>query len=437
MDIDIETTETGTSKGASAVAAMRKWRLVGVEVLPGETAGEAISRRWPGALVKKGRIVVRSDEASEVVEHEVDTESETALEPDPYWSELGDRGEGARLLFAAGLKRKAFRYADCETRAEKAACSSLPDEHRFYKKYHCMNRFCKYCGSVHRARLHGHYEPLLVAALRDRDHPSGYTLARLNFTLRCDGELPTSDQVQAFNQAVRRTVRRSVRKILELRAANGEDRAASALKSRKATYGILFCDECGFETRGHIPDARRVAHGLNLHAHGLFYGPFLSDWGKGWEIFRDIWRKETKRAFGEESHGCYVTHLRGWRSNPVPAVKRGLNHLLKYVSKCPYETLQRMAELERCFDGARRVHAGGVWYGLKEPEHSHGSGYCPICEREGHKSPLYLSRRLLPNGGEIPEYWPVKTLEADGWRDIEVVRRERGLSPNDSDGGGP
>jgi hypothetical protein len=381
--------------------------------------------RWKGA------------EDAKVVEHEVDTEAEPELEPDPYWAELGERGRGAQLLFAAGLKKKAYRYADCEARAEKAPCRDFPREHRFFKRYHCLNRFCKYCGRVHRARLHAHYEPSLVAYLRDWDRPSGYTLARLNFTMRCNGEVPTREQVRAFNEAVRRTVRRAVYKILRLRAAKGDAWAASVLESRKATYGILFSDEVGYETRGHVPGALRVAHGLNLHAHAIFFGPFLSDWRAGWEVLRDTWREETKRAFGEESHGCYVTHLRGWRADPVPAIKRALHHLLKYISKCPYESLERMVELEKCFNRTRRVHAGGLWHGLEEPKGGHGSGYCPICEKEGRKSPLYLYRRLLPDGGAIPDYWPVKLLEDEGWRDLEQVRRELGLSPNDSAGGGP
>lgn len=370
-----------------------------------------------------------------LVEHEVDAERVVDLEPDPYWANLGERGEGATLLFDAGLKKKAFRYADCETRAEKTACSSFPHEHRFFKRYHCMNRFCKYCGPVHRARLHAHYEPILRDFLRDVDVPSGFTLARINFTQRCSGEVPTTEQVRSFNEAVRRTVRRAVRKILTVRAASGDDWAEAALKSRKATYGILFSDEVGFESRGHLSDELRATHGLNLHCHGIFYGPVLKDWREAWKIFRDTWQEENQRIFGEPSHGCYITHLRGWRSEPVSAIKHALNHLLKYISKCPYKTLQRMVELEVCFNGARRVHAGGLWYGLAEPEHNHGSGYCPVCEKKGCKSPLFLHRRLLPNGGEIPEYWPVNLLESEGWRDIEEVRRE--LAAPNSNRGGP
>jgi hypothetical protein len=246
--------------------------------------------------------------------------------------------------------------------------------------------------------------------------------------MRCNGQVPTREQVRAFNEAVRRTVRRAVRKVLRLRAAKGDDSAILLLKSRKSSYGILWSDEVGFETRGHLPDDLRATHGLNLHCHALFFGPFLKDWREGWELFRDTWREETRRAFGEESHGCYVTHLPGWRVDPVPAIKHALKHLLKYISKCPYESLERMVELEKCFDRTRRVHAGGLWHGLEEPKGEHGSGYCPICAKEGRKSPLYFHRRLLPNGGEIPDYWPVKILKKEGWRDLEEVRRELGLS---------
>lgn len=374
--------------------------------------------------------------APRVFDHEIETEKEEDLEPDPYWEKLGERGEGAQALFDAGLKKKAFRYADCATRAEKVECSHSPGEHKFFKRYHCLNRFCKYCGRVHKARLKAHYEPLLAAFLRDHNTPSRYTLARVNFTIRCSGEVPTRKQVRALNQAVRKTVRRAFRKILKLRAAAGDEWAAAALKSRKAVYGLLFSDEVGFETRGHVPDSERAAHGLNLHAHGIFYGPFLKDWRLGWEIFRDTWREETQRAFGEESHGFWIKHLKGWRSNPVPEIKHSLNHLLKYISKCPYETVKRMAELELVFDRTRRVHAGGFWHGLKEPEGYHGGpGYCPVCRKQGRESRLFLRRRLLPAGGEIPEYWPVEKLEADGYRDIEEVCRELGFDSSES--GGP
>ena len=394
--------------------------------------------RWNGA------------EDAEVIEHEVDAEPEEDLEPDPFWEKMGERGEGARCLFEAGLKKKAYRYADCMTRAEKLRCSSVPEQHKFYKRYHCMNRFCEYDGPLHRYRLQAAYEPALVKFFRDAPIPPGYMLSRLNLTKRCHGEVPTAEEIQAFNKAVGRAVGKGVREILVRWASEDATRkvlvwkqarnrpgkggqspdrlpvqveVGEALKGRKATYGCLFINEFGYETRGHLPDEQRVAHGLNLHAHGKFLTPFLRDWKEGWEVFRDAWRKESARAFGEVSHGCYLTHLRGWRRDPVSTIKHGLNHCLKYVGKMPYQTNERMAMLEKAFDGTRRVHGVGLWFGLaKEDSPPHGSGYCPLCAKEGRVSPLYLSRRLLPDGREIPEYWPVSLLEAEGWRDLEAVR---------------
>ncbi len=364
---------------------------------------------------------------AEVVENRVNAQSDTALEPDLEWENQGERGRGAQLLFAAGLEKKAYRYAECCRTAERAPCSSYPERHRFFKRRHCGNRFCEYCGDSNRRRLHGHYVPLLVSFLRDKAHLSGFTLARMNWTLRSDGEVPTTEEIQKFNEAIRRTLKRAVRRFLEIAAETGNEWAPDALQTRKAAHGVLFCDEVGYEERGHTAD--RKAGGLNLHAHGLYYGPFLKDWRQGWEIIRDIWEEETKRAFGEESHGFYVTHLKNWRSDPVGEIQHALNHMLKYVSKRPAKTPERMVELEKAFDGARRIHSGGIWFKLPHPvEEERGCGYCPLCEAEGIKSSLYLMRRFSSNGGEIPDYWPVEMLEAEGWRDLEVVRQEVGRS---------
>jgi len=394
------------------------------------------------------------------VEHEADAESEGVLEPDPFWEKMGERGEGASRLFEAGLKKPAYRYADCMTRAEKLLCSSSPKQHRFYKHYHCMNRFCQYCSPLHRARLHAAYQAPLVRFLRDAPIPPGYQLSRLNVTKRCHGEVPTAEEIQKFNEAVERTLGKAVREILtrwasrdatrkvlvwnQARNRPGKDgqpgdrlpvqvEVGESLKRRKVRHAYLFVNDFGYETRGHLPDEQRVAHGLNLHAHGLLLTPFLPNWKEAWEVFRDAWRNESARAFGEVSHGWWLTHLRGWRRDPVGTIKHSLNHCLKYISKMPYETNERMAMLEKAFEGARRVHAGGLWFGLAKEERSAPEPcYCPVCAKEGRRSSLYLSRRLLPDGREIPEYWPVSLLEAEGWRDLEAVRSgllAKGRSP--------
>jgi len=418
---------------------------------------------WAGLLGPVGGLpsVGVDDDQGPVsgVEHEVDVVREADLLPDPFWAKMGEQGRGASLLFEAGLRRKAYRYADCGTRAEKMPCSSFPVEHKFYSHYHCMNRFCKYDGGLHVARLKTAYEPPLVKFLRDAPIPPGYTLARWNVTKRCHGEEPTPGEVQAFSEAVNRALGKAVRAVLvrwassddtrkvlvwrQARNRGGEDGASldrlpvqmevgEALSRRKMAHGAFFNAEYGYETRGHLPDVERVAHGKNLHAHGIFLVPFLPNWREGWTIFRDAWREESARAFGEVSHGFWLTHFRGWRRDPVKAVKHALNHCFKYVSKMPYETLERMVLFEKALDGVRRVHAVGLWFGLPRERAGSGSQYCPACAKQGRVSRLYLSRRLLPGGREIPEYWPVSVLESEGWRSLESARLDssnRGRDP--------
>ncbi len=212
MNVDVQMNEAETTvEAAERAAALRRWRSRGVEVLPGETAEETVRRHWPNARVENGRMRVDSADEVGIVEHEVDAKPDDSLEPDPFWEKMGERGEGALRLFEAGLKKKAYRYADCMTRAEKAPCSSFPKQHKFYKSYHCMNRFCKYDGPLHKARLRAAYQPGLVKFLRDSPVPSGYLLSRMNYSKRCHGELPLADEIQAFNEAVGRALGKAVR----------------------------------------------------------------------------------------------------------------------------------------------------------------------------------------------------------------------------------
>ena len=130
--------------------------------------------------------------------------------------------------------------------------------------------------------------------------------------------------------------------------------------SRKG-YGMLYVDEVGFERRGHIPDALRVAHGLNLHAHGLYFGPRLD-----WERTRDLWMEITKKRFGVESRGFFISAVKRFAENPGRAIRWALNHMLKYVSKPPAVTPERLASLIAAFDGAKRVHSLGLFSTAKK-----------------------------------------------------------------------
>jgi len=191
--------------------------------------------------------------------------------------------------------------------------------------------------------------------------------------------------------------------------------------SRKG-FGMLFVDEVGFERRGHLPDSQRVTHGLNLHCHGLYFGPRLD-----WERTRDLWMAVTKREFGIESRGFYITAVKHFDENPGRAIRWALNHMFKYVSKPPAVTPERLASLIAAFDGARRVHSLGLFYG-KKPEREKKDCLCPKCKVMGVVSVVGFEGRSLPNGGCLPRLERIEILIARGYVPLREAGRVAALS---------
>lgn len=326
--------------------------------------------------------------------------------PDPEWERLGDRGRVSQLLFDAGLKSKAHRYTRCHRTAIPYDCVNLSCREKFFTRYHCDCRYCKYCGPLLFNELRGRYSDSISRFLEVQAKEgllSGRALARLNFTMKSDGSLPTRKRIQAFNRAIRRTLKVAVPRA----------------ESRKLAYGVLWSDEFGYERKGR--KKRRAAQGLNLHAHALYYGPRLN-----WTKVRDAWA-ESLRLESLEGQGFYATFLKGWQSNPGLAVKRALSHMLKYISKIPAETPERIAALEVAFNGVRRVHAGGLFYRLPKVEERlqvlHDQPLvCPCC-----------GSGLARAGGCRPwESFPVEILQAEGRRDLGEVRRSKEQSHRDA-----
>ncbi|MGB6482894.1 MAG: hypothetical protein WBE86_05340 [Candidatus Acidiferrales bacterium] len=326
------------------------------------------------------------------------------FEPNPEWVKIGFRGRVATLLTLAArewyergeerkaqrLKRKAIRFANCGRLGRSAICSLYPFEHKFYAPHDCCTDFCAKCAQAQRRSLFEKYLQVILRAIGS-GAPKGWTLARVTFSLRSDGTAIVPERVKQFNQAVRFTVRKS------LGSRNG--------------YGFLFCDEVGFEKRGHLPHALRVAHGLNLHCHGLYFGPYVN-----WERTRDLWKVETGKRFSQESTGFFITQVKRFRQNPERAARWALNHLLKYLSKPPAVTADRLAALILAFDGAKRVHALGKFYG-KCPKKEAANCPCPTCKRMGLQKVGVLSfdAKVLPSGGSIPRLSLVSDLEAQGY----------------------
>jgi hypothetical protein len=240
------------------------------------------------------------------------------LEANPAWGKFGFRGQVAKLLWNRGLKAKAVRFANCNCLGRPGVCTRYPFEHKFFVPHGCEVILCRECAKAARRALFAAYFEVirnavldfagersefdrLSAVISDKDaepkfrveaenalrdlwprvarriSEAGWVLARINFTLWSDGSEITPDRAKKTNGAVRFTMRRSVGK------ANG--------------FGMLFMDEVGFETRGHT--RVRKARGLNLHAHGLYFGPRLD-----WEKTRDIWmHARNKKA---------IRHIESW-----------------------------------------------------------------------------------------------------------------------------
>jgi hypothetical protein len=96
-------------------------------------------------------------------------------------------------------------------------------------------------------------------------------------------------------------------------------------------WGAIWCDEVGFNN-------------LNLHAHTLFYGPYIDQ-----SRLAEVWHKISGNDV------VYITkaHVSG---------AKALIHLLKYVSKLPADDPEIIGQLETAFHKRRRVHTLGVFY---------------------------------------------------------------------------
>jgi hypothetical protein len=286
------------------------------------------------------------------------------------------QAEQAHLLLEFGLSGKGRRQAWCGLVARRRDCFSGNAEHKFYTKCLCGNRYCPTCGPksfrdlfTRRSRL----RPLVEELLRHQpgDHRAR-VLAKLDFTTRNTGEMPTAEDVRQFNKDIRRFFRAVEKKF----------------GISRRDYGFLWCCEFG-------------SGNTNLHAHGIYVGPALPQR-----------KRELSNLWSEiRADGSYIVSIKGARS-----FEAALGHALKYPSKFFEAPPARLAELELAFDRVRRVHALARFYNPdieREPgeEGPTDAGHCPIC-----------GDLLLDAQG-----WHfVDDLNSEGRRDADVVRHETG-----------
>lgn len=296
--------------------------------------------------VQKSKGAVLRLKGSCVESEEKEQHDGEGLGPAPEWTEIGERGQTAKLIYSLGLEAKAYRYGRCGRYGIPLQGHDLfcPLKGKSFGTYHCGLRFCPFCGPSSYQRLFQRYAPAIGEKVVGNVRLKGYVLARVNWTIRATGEMPSSEEIRLFNRAIRKHLKRVLPK--------------------GAEFGLIWSDEFGFETRGHV--AERKAGGLNLHAHGLYFGPYLN-----WQKARDAWLKITG------STGFWIKGIHHWQRGVQKKVSRAMAHLLKYVSKMPAVSAERIAAFESAFDGVRRVHTMGLFYDL--PPASKRERHCPQC----------------------------------------------------------
>lgn len=280
---------------------------------------ESEANLWGISLREWMQLQVHAFGNLDSAENPEDTEAETR---DEKW-----RGQVAEVLIDNDLASKAKRYIECSRFAIRYECQG-PDRHKLFSPSYCDLRFCPRCAPRQYARLIEKYT--LALKFISKSPRRGFRVRELTLTSRNTGSL-TSAQILKFNRDAKR--------------------ALKVLMAGVRGWGALLCDEVGFNN-------------TNLHAHILFFGPFITQ-----ERLAQVW---------EEVSGNSVVYI----TKTHASGSKALRHLLKYVSKPPASDPELIAKLEVAFHGRRRVHAMGIFYNFagSDPDHTHSEWTdCPIC----------------------------------------------------------
>ena len=240
------------------------------------------------------------------------------------------RGRVAQVLIENDLSPKASRFIECSRYGIRFQCKGK-QAHDLFAPLYCDLRYCPRCGPRQFARLIEMYAPVvkLLSSLRR----PGSLLREITLTTRKTDSL-SSPQIKKFNEDVKKTLK--------------------LLMKGKVDWGAMLCDEVGFNN-------------LNLHAHILFYGPYIEQ-----AHLAEVWREIS----GHEVVYITKAHVNG---------PKALIHLLKYVSKPPANVPEIIGQLEVAFHGRRRVHALGVFYNFVGDDTDNLNSEwktCPLCGAE-------------------------------------------------------
>lgn len=333
--------------------------------------------------------------------------------PDPVWKKgvlvypLAERAgisEKQRLeasaIFDVGLKAKAKRKAHCGLLGQRWNCAGDRD-HDFFKPYMCGCRYCVACAPgifgalfAKHVKLQKVVEKLVPDWPASRCYHTG-VVAKIDFTVRNTGAMPIPKEVRKFN--------RDIKKFFRL--------VESRMGISRKEYGVAWADEFG-------------GRNTNLHAHAGYAGPWLAQKGK---------KKELSRLFTEIVGASGFVSIK--LANSFPAA---LAHALKYTGKhIAASSPGRLAQLEKAFNGVRRVHALAAFFNFKAVRDSkpkpEGGGIegekltsCPICQAKVYRPSGWHMRTIAElQGAGLRNYWEIqRDLQQDARsRTFEVLER--------------
>jgi hypothetical protein len=207
-------------------------------------------------------------------------------------------------------------------------------------------------------------------------------IGTVDFTLRKPYEMPGPEFVRKVNPAIRFFWRR-IEKEFHV--------------SRKE-YGYGWMDEFG--------DGNS-----NLHAHGVYAGPYLSQGKKGELRLTRIWREVLQKQGLVDGKG--TVRITATRNFP-----QALAHALAYTKKpVHYSTPERAAELERAFHRVRRFHTLARFYNVKP-----GDALEPLADWYSPNCCPFCGSGLMRCIGS--HFQPIADLQREGLRSIHDVRLE-------------
>jgi hypothetical protein len=289
-------------------------------------------------------------------------------------------------------------------------------DHRFFGTFNCGVRYCRHCGAAIFVELFGKYIGLwpIVEKLTVRPgFRSQNVIATLDFTAVNLYRMPVPRDIREFNQDVRTCIQRVMAKL--------------GISSKQFLF--LWCDEFGGW------DAQKQKYNTNLHAHGVYVGPFLP-----YDVLLETWieiRKDKDGARGVFIKRQKLDHApRELQEREHARFARALGHALKYTGKhVGRADGERLAQLEAAFHGVRRVHTMGLAYhadlaclcqcslcqrpcerfnghpGEHSCKHHRAGAGCPLCA-----SPLMFPRES--------GYARTSLLKREGRVDLDEARRQ-------------